>query len=111
MTGRARAELALSEADFQRRVIDLAKLRGWKVAHYRPAKGPKGAWSTPVTGHAGAPDLILARDGEVILAELKSETGRLSAEQRQWLDALGDHGYLWRPSDWDEVREVLEVLS
>ena len=34
--------LTLSEADFQRTVLDYAKLRGWRCVHYRPAM----AWSS-----------------------------------------------------------------
>lgn len=94
--------LTLSEQDFQRAVIDVALLFRWRVAHHRPARTVRG-WRTPVEGHAGVPDLILARDGHVILAELKRHNGRVSPDQRLWLAALGEHGRLWRPQDWAEI--------
>ena len=96
----------ISEADLQHSVIDYAKLRGWMVCHYRPAKTAKG-WRTPLEGDAGCPDLILARGGVVLLAELKSETGTFRPGQREWLEAAGEHGRLWRPRDWKDIEETL----
>jgi hypothetical protein len=108
VTQAARAELdaSLTEDDLLTRVLDLARLRGWKVVHYRPAKTAKG-WRTPLQGDKGCPDVILARNGVVILAELKSDTGKATPEQRQWLAQLGDHGHLWRPRDWPRIAALL----
>ena len=53
------------------------------------------------------PDLILARRGVVILAELKSQTGRLSREQQMWQTALGAHHRVWRPSDLPAIIKEL----
>lgn len=96
----------ISEADLLQRTIDTARWHSWRVCHFRPARTAQG-WRTPVTGDQGVPDLLLARRGVVIAAELKSELGRLGPGQRQWLDALGDHGRLWRPQDWPEIQELL----
>jgi hypothetical protein len=60
-----------------------------------------------MTGHRGFPDLVLARHGRVLLAELKADGGRLGPGQPEWLAALGDHGRLWRPTQWDAVLEEL----
>ena len=46
----------------------------------------------------------------MIFAELKSNTGRLSKEQGDWLEDLAGAGvesYLWRPKDWDDIVEIL----
>ena len=44
--------------------------------------------------------------------ELKTERGRLSADQRLWLDVLFRcnevETYLWRPQDWDRIVETLK---
>ena len=102
---------AESEVDFQRAVLDAARLFGWRVAHFRPARTAHG-WRTPVQADgAGFPDLILCRGDRLIAAELKRERGRLRAEQEAWLDALavaGAETYTWRPSDWDAVIAALQ---
>lgn len=89
---------ALSETAWTGRVIDIARLHGWRVGHFRPAQTAKG-WRTPMSGHVGVPDLLLARGGDVLMAELKSDSGRLRTEQVEWLAALGAHGCVWRPRD------------
>lgn len=93
----------MSEDDFQTRIIQYAKLNGWKITHFRTVKMPSGRWATPLQGDAGFPDLALARNGVVILAELKSQKGDVSPEQAEWLAAIGPTGRVWRPSDWESV--------
>ena len=92
----------LREDAWTRWVIDAAILHGWMVHHARPARTSRG-WRTPVQGHVGAPDLLLARDGDVILAELKRNDTYPTREQREWLRHLGGHGCVWRPRDADAV--------
>jgi hypothetical protein len=98
----------MTEADFQQRIIDTAILCGWRVAHQRPGMNRRGGWSTAVQGDRGAPDLLLARAGQVLLAEIKSDRGRLGPGQGEWLTELGGHGRLWRPSDWTAVLAELK---
>jgi len=57
-------------------------------------------------GDVGFPDLVLARAGKVIFAELKSETGKLSPTQREWANALGTLR-IWRPRDIDLIEAEL----
>jgi hypothetical protein len=102
VTGQATREAHLSEAAYQRRIIDAAAALGWRAAHFRPARTARG-WRTPLEGHAGLPDLVLAKAGSVILAEVKSERGRLGRGQAAWLEQLGEHGRLWKPQSWPEV--------
>lgn len=96
----------LSEKDFQQRIMQAAGLYGWRCAHFRPARTVQG-WRTPMQGDVGVPDLILARDGRVLLAELKSDRGRPTPDQELWLEAAGDHGRLWRPADWIKINSEL----
>jgi hypothetical protein len=100
----------MRESDLQTVVIQTAKLYGWRVSHFRAAKTDKG-WRTPVEGDKGFPDLCLARDGVVIIPELKSQRGRLSIDQELWGVALGDLYRLWRPSDIPEIIEELKRPS
>jgi VRR-NUC domain len=120
------------ELDFRRQVIDLANLYRWEHVGWRPAKTEDG-WRTPGTGTMakGWPDLTLVRtrDGRLIFAELKSDTGRLSDDQKQvlgilaafggdWTRHLVDAGVynvvalrietcVWRPRDLEEVKATL----
>lgn len=103
--------MRMSEADFQRRVMDAATLAGWLRVHYRPGMTQRGRWATPLSGDKGAPDLLLAKDGRVLLAELKSDTGKPTVEQRAWLAALGGHGRLWAPRNWQAVLLDLGVTK
>lgn len=98
-------------------VINCAKAEGWLVIHFRPGRTAHG-WSTPIQGHKGFPDLVLARgttdaDARIIFAELKREKGKLEPEQGKWRDVLklmpGVEVFTWRPSDWVSGR-IQEVL-
>lgn len=90
-------------------VIDLAHYRQWLVSHFRPAQSGRG-WRTPVQGDAGFPDLVLARRGQVIFAELKAGKGQITKAQAAWLGAVGNAVpfYVWRPGDMAEIAEVLK---
>lgn len=100
--------LDLSEKDFERTVIETAILFRCRVNHARPALNRAGKWMTAIQGHPGLPDWTIARDGWVLLVELKKERGRVRPDQRLWLAALGTYGRLWRPSMWiDEIYPTL----
>src|ERR1044071_2787109 len=86
----------MSETDWQTWVVSTARARGWLVAHLRDSRGQDAN---------GLPDLVLARGGLVILAELKTERGAIRESQRPWLAASGNH--VWRPSDRARVEAVL----
>lgn len=98
------------EDNFKAQVIDLAQRFGWMVAHHPDSR--------LLQGDAGLPDLIMARGGHLLMAELKSSTGTLSAAQKRWIAALGgERGgageplmvRVWRPADLEG--DVLETLS
>jgi len=98
---REKDPLQITEKELLQQVRELASLCGWLVYHtYDSRRSPEGF-----------PDLVLVRGDKVIFAELKSEKGRMSPEQRMWLDALEKvrraETCLWRPSDWDRIVEVL----
>lgn len=96
-----------------RQVIDLAKLRGWKVAHFGASVRVVGANRTFVGDKdaAGFPDLVLARRQRLIMAELKASRGTVSERQKEWLAVLDETDaevYIWRPEHWDDINSVLE---
>jgi hypothetical protein len=88
------------EASWQQVVLELAGYYGWR--HYHPYDSRR---SVP-----GWPDLILARPPELLAVELKTVRGRVSTEQRAWLDTLDACGIetaVWRPPDFDQVHDRL----
>ena len=101
------------EAEFQAQVMQLAKLRGWRSAHFRRSRTKTG-WSTAVAGDGvGWPDLFLVRatTGQKLAAELKVPPNKVTPEQTQWLsdmEACGIPAFVWCPKDWDEIETVLE---
>ncbi len=95
-TTTAEYRAAESEASFQKWVINTARDNGWLVAHVSDSR------KQDTTGLC---DLVLARGGLVILAELKSETGGVRGAQVAWLQASGYH--LWRPSMREQIVKEL----
>jgi hypothetical protein len=102
----APVSLQIGEAAWLSRVMDYAKLRGWLVHHQRPARTAHG-WASAIEGDPGFPDLVLARDGVVVIAELKRHGKHPTPAQKRWLAALGEHAQLWTPMHWDDVVETL----
>ena len=88
-----------TEKQFRRSVMDYAQICGWLV-EYIPD-------SRRLVGNRGRPDLVLARGGQVLLAELKTTRGKPSANQLEWLREAGDTARVWNPSDWDEIETTL----
>ena len=85
----------VSEAQLRARVVELAHAAGWRVFSLPIAKTRR-----PVKDAVGYPDLTLARHGEVIWMELKTDKGTASKVQLDWIMALGA-GRCWiiRPED------------
>lgn len=95
------ARLKQSERDFRQQVVQLAQLRGWYVY-----------WTwTSIHSPAGFPDLVLCRPPRLVIAELKTATGKATLAQQEWLAALGActgvEAHLWRPDDWALVDATL----
>lgn len=61
---------------------------------------------------AGYPDLTILGAGGLLLAELKSETGKLSRAQKAWVDAsIASHTpvRIWRPAQWRDGTIIAEL--
>ena len=89
----------LTEKAWTGQVIELAKTLGFLTYH---------PWLS-IHSARGWPDLALVRE-RLILAELKSETGKVSEAQRLWIESLRAakvEVYVWRPSQFDEVVKIL----
>ena len=86
---------AASEKEFQALVVECAKLRGWRHYHTHDSR----------RSPSGFPDLVLVRD-RVLYRELKTERGKVSKDQKEWIGALNaarQDAKVWRPKDWNEI--------
>ena len=126
----------MNERDFATQVEDLFTRFGWWWVHFRAARTDKG-WRTPVAGMGkGFPDYICLRGSRLLVAEIKSQKGKLTPEQIVWYDKfietqqhyvnqplsvsggkasmelkgkvlVSPEVYIWRPSDFDEIVKIL----
>lgn len=100
----------MSEAEMQQGIIDTARWHGWRVHHDPPVRQERGGkviHRTAYQGDPGFPDLVLARDGEVIIIECKSAHGGYRPGQREWAEALRSR--IVRPRDYEAVLRRLAV--
>ncbi len=92
---------ALTEKEFLRQVSELARLYRWRVYH---------PWLS-IHSERGWPDVALVRPPRLVLAELKTDKGKTTPHQDEWLALLGAcpgvETYLWRPLDFDTIASVL----
>lgn len=92
---------SITERDFQQQVVTLARVCGWRVYYTTDSR------RSPF----GFPDLCMVRPPRLIFAELKTERGKLTPQQIEWLDDLhrvpGIEVFQWRPSDFDWIEETL----
>lgn len=93
--------VAITEKQLESQVKDLAKMFNWMYYH---------TWRS-IHSPAGFPDCVMIRDDRIVVAELKSERGKVTPQQEGWLKAFKATGmaecYLWRPSDFDEIVRIL----
>lgn len=102
----------MTETEFTEKIVDLAHMFGWSVAHFRPGLTKDGRYRTPVAYDGkGWPDLVLAHvDHGVLFAEIKTDHGKVSDEQAAWialLQAAGASAGVWRPMNWPAIQHVL----
>lgn len=92
--------------ELQGAIADLARMRGWRCAHFSPGRvGPKDSWITNYAYDSkGFPDLLLLRD-RIIGIEVKGDGDKMKQEQHDWKDAFlaaGLEFYIATPKDWLE---------
>lgn len=79
---------------------------------------PNGEHRRPATGRKlklmgvkrGVPDVLILTEPRTAI-EIKTETGRLSAEQKHWCDALTSEGWGWYLArSVDDVAEIVRKV-
>ena len=97
---RGKSKMPITEREFTSVIRDGARTLGWLRYHTWLAKH-----SSP-----GFPDEVLIRPPRLIFAELKSESGKLTSSQVEWLDSLaacGQEVYVWRPDQIDAIFHLI----
>lgn len=96
---RAALDAVMSEAEFQRQVVELAERLGWAVWHD----------NDPRRNAAGFPDLLLVRE-RVVWMEVKRDGEGLRPAQAAFharLKAAGAEVYVVSPRLWAEAERIL----
>jgi len=97
--------IEISEKAFFSQVEDLLKRFQWEFEH----TFEQGVYARRTT--KGFPDIVACRPPRLLFIELKSERGKVTEAQQEWLDALKATGkvevYLWKPSQFEEIVEIL----
>lgn len=94
-----------TEAQFQSAVIGLLKEFEWSYYHTGVSIGSRPGYPDI---HAWNP-----KRGRHFYAELKSQKGTATPAQARTLLELAESGHethLWRPSDWDELTDLIVGL-
>lgn len=98
-----------TELQCQTAIVHHARSCGWMVHAERPATRQSGAWSTPIQGDRGWPDLVLCHPERRLfgIVELKRKPNTVDPDQQRWLDALaacGIHAAVWWvPEELDAI--------
>lgn len=102
LTASERLDRSVSEADLQSFVAEACARYKWLYHHAGDSRR-----STP-----GLPDVIAVRGDRLIVAELKTQHGRVSDIQNLWLTELakcpGVETFVWRPSDMNDILRTLK---
>jgi hypothetical protein len=94
----------MSEAQFQQRITDLCDWLHVKWHHETDSRRSK----------AGFPDLVLCGPRGIAFVELKTEKGKVTKAQTEWLESIavaGGNSMVWRPSQWEAIERFLYLLA
>ena len=99
----------MTESELQGHIIKMAQAQGWWVKPAQQGSQEPGRRKIRNGTAAGFPDLVLARNGQVMFWELKDQKGSESQEQVNWSLQLPCYEVI-RPSDLARGR-VDELLA
>lgn len=91
-----------SERAYMAELVDVLGRFGWRSYHTFDSRHSV----------AGFPDIVAIKGSRLLAIEVKSDTGKVSAEQREWLVAFanveGVDAFVIRPAD--DLSELLEIM-
>ncbi len=99
----------MTESELQGHIIKMAQAQGWYVKPAQQGSQEPSRRKIRNGTAAGFPDLVLARDGELLFLELKAQNGVQDQAQVDWMIALPCYEVI-RPSDLARGR-VDELLA
>jgi hypothetical protein len=94
----------MTEAQYMRRITDYCDLLGLLWHHETDSRKSRAGW----------PDLAICGPSGLVLIEVKREDGRVSLDQKRWLNALRNAGasaVVARPHHWPDVKNLLDALA
>ena len=112
LRGRAAVHALVTEDQFERWVIGVARRAGWHGVHTRKSFGV--TMGVFIEDAYGIPDWIFSNGRRTIWRELKTMRGRVSRHQLVWIQRLvasGQDAKVWRPSDEQEILRTFGVAA
>jgi len=97
----------MTEGQLQDRILALCAWLHLRVYHV--VRSDKA-----IVTDKGFPDLVIAGPFGTVFAELKDQKRKPTKDQIEWLSTLSrtnEHVYLWRPSDWDQIQDILKKVA
>lgn len=112
LTDQERVDRAVTGAELQHMITDLATILGYSWCHWRALQNKRGFWQVPVEGPLGTgwPDLFLGHPIKRLILgiEVKRELGDpVTPDQaaiHDFLRRCGMEVYVFRPSDLSSGR-------
>lgn len=97
----------LTETEWQRTLVGALNTFGWHHMHVRRTVGRGKQWTTS-TSAKGWPDLVALRGPWLVAIEVKTDVGKITPEQIEWLHRFsllaGGRAWVIRPGDdWDTI--------
>lgn len=100
------AEVSRLEREFTKNVMTECHDLGLLVHHCPDSRRCEG--------DRGMPDIIVASERGLLVAELKMDGNDTSADQDRWIYTLHQAGIpcmVWRPDDWHAIKAKLRALA
>lgn len=93
----------ITEKQFMAQIVQLARLCGWLVYHTHDSR----------RSEPGFPDLLMLKDGRIVVFECKVGKNKLTADQERWMLAFREVEnctmFVVYPDSWPLIKTLLMV--